>query len=89
MVTFAATSAPNSRSTHLFINLKNNARLDAMGFAPIGKVTKGMNAVDAIYSGYGEEPDQDKIAAQGNAYLKKDFPRLDYIKTARIVSASQ
>jgi peptidyl-prolyl cis-trans isomerase A (cyclophilin A) len=89
MVTFAATSAPNSRSTHLFINLKNNARLDAMGFAPIGKVLKGMSAVDAIYSGYGEEPDQDKIAAQGNAYLKKDFPRLDYIKTARIVSASQ
>jgi peptidyl-prolyl cis-trans isomerase A (cyclophilin A) len=85
MVTFAATSAPNSRSTHLFINLKNNARLDAMGFAPIGKVVKGMSAVDAIYSGYGEEPDQDKIAAQGNAYLKKDFPRLDYIKTARIV----
>src|SRR5579863_2049296 len=82
-VTFAATGQPNSRTTHLFINLANNARLDAMGFAPIGKVVKGMNAVDHIYSGYGEQPDQDKIAAQGNAYLKKDFPRLDYIKTAR------
>lgn len=85
-VTFAATSAPNSRSTHLFINLANNTRLDAMGFAPIGKVSKGMNAVDHIYAGYGEQPDQGKIAAQGNAYLKKDFPKLDYIKTARIVS---
>jgi len=87
-VTFAATGQPNSRSTHLFINLANNARLDAMGFAPIGKVVKGMNAVDHIYSGYGEQPDQDKIAAQGNAYLKKDFPRLDYIKTARISNVS-
>jgi peptidyl-prolyl cis-trans isomerase A (cyclophilin A) len=89
MVTFAATGQPNSRSTHLFINLANNARLDSMGFAPIGKVIKGMNAVESIYSGYGEQPDQDKIAAQGNVYLKNDFPRLDYIKTARIVNASR
>jgi peptidyl-prolyl cis-trans isomerase A (cyclophilin A) len=85
VVTFAATGAPNSRSTHLFINLANNARLDVMGFAPIGKVVKGMDVVDHIYAGYGERPDQAKIAAQGNAYLNKDFPRLDYIKTARIV----
>ena len=88
MVTFAATSDPNSRSTHLFVNLANNARLDSMGFAPIGKVVKGMENVDHIYAGYGEQPDQDKIAAQGNAYLKKDFPRLDYIKTARIYNVS-
>jgi peptidyl-prolyl cis-trans isomerase A (cyclophilin A) len=88
MVSFAATSEPNSRSTHLFINLGDNARLDAMGFAPIGRVASGMQNVDHIYSGYGEQPDQDKIASQGNAYLKKDFPRLDYIKTARIVSGS-
>lgn len=86
MMTFAATGQPNSRSTHLFINLANNARLDAMGFAPIGKVIKGMSAVDHIYAGYGEQPDQGEIAGQGNAYLKKDFPKLDYIKTARIVS---
>jgi peptidyl-prolyl cis-trans isomerase A (cyclophilin A) len=86
-VTFAATSVPNSRSTHMFINLGNNARLDGMGFAPIGKVTSGMTNVDHIYSGYGETPDQDLIAAQGNAYLKKAFPKLDYIKTARIVTS--
>jgi len=87
MVTFAASSEPNSRSTHLFINLGNNARLDGMGFAPIGRVTSGMSNVDHIYSGYGEVPDQDLIAAQGNAYLKKAFPKLDYIKTARIVTS--
>lgn len=84
-VTFAATSEPNSRSTHLFINLGDNARLDAMRFAPIGHVTSGMGAVDHIYSGYGEEPDQGQIAAHGNAYLEKQFPKLDYIKTARVV----
>ena len=84
-VAFAATSAPNSRTTHMFVNLGNNARLDAMGFAAIGRVVSGMNAVDAIYSGYGEKPDQDEIAAKGNAYLKKAFPKLDYIKSATIV----
>lgn len=88
-VSFAATGAPNSRSTHLFINLGDNARLDAMGFAPIGRVASGMQVVDHIYSGYGEQPDQAQIAAQGNAYLKKAFPRLDYIKTARIVDHSR
>lgn len=84
MVSFAATGAPNSRTTHLFINLVNNPRLDVMGFAPIGKVVKGMDSVDHIYSGYGQQPNQDKIAMRGNAYLEKEFPRLDYIKTARI-----
>jgi len=87
MVTFAASSEPNTRSTHLFINLGNNARLDGMGFAPIGRVTSGMPNVDHIYSGYGEQPDQGMIAEQGNVYLKKEFPKLDYIKTARIVAS--
>jgi peptidyl-prolyl cis-trans isomerase A (cyclophilin A) len=87
-VTFAATGQPNSRTTHIFINFGNNARLDAMGFAPIGHVSSGMEAVDHIYSGYGEEPDQAQIVAQGNAYLEREFPRLDYIKSARIVNGS-
>lgn len=87
-VSFAATAQPNSRSTHLFINLGDNARLDGMDFAPIGQVASGMDAVDQIYSGYGERPDQGLIAARGNAYLEKEFPRLDYIKTARIVNGS-
>ncbi len=84
-IAFAATSAPNSRTTHLFINLGNNARLDAMGFAPIGRVVSGMGAVDAVYSGYRQRPDQDRIAAQGNVYLEKTFPRLDYIRSATVV----
>ena len=84
-LSFAATGAPNSRSQQVFINLGNNARLDSMGFAVFGRVTKGMNVVDAIYSGYGEEPDQGQITDHGNAYLKANFPKLDYIKTARIV----
>ena len=85
MVSFAATGEPNSRTTHMFINLGDNANLDGMGFAPIGHVVDGMKNVDRIYSGYGETPDQGSIAQQGNAYLNKAFPKLDYIKTARIV----
>ena len=87
-VAFAATGQPYSRTTHLFINLGDNAKLDAMGFAPIGHVVgNGMDAVDRIYPGYGEEPNQDQIGSQGNAYLKKEFPQLDYIKTARVISS--
>jgi peptidyl-prolyl cis-trans isomerase A (cyclophilin A) len=84
-----ATGGPDTRTTHLFINLGDNSRLDAMGFAPIGRVTNGMDAVDRIYPGYGEQPDQKQIAAKGNAYLQKEFPRLDYIKSARIIEGSQ
>lgn len=91
MVTFAAESAPNTRSTQLFINYGDNANLDGLGFAPIGQVVDGMAVVDSLYPGYGEGapdgsgPSQDRIAAQGNAYLTKEFPKLDYIRTARIV----
>jgi peptidyl-prolyl cis-trans isomerase A (cyclophilin A) len=84
-VTFAATGQPNSRTTHLFINLGDNSKLDALGFAPIGRVISGMKSVENIFPGYAETPDQNIISAQGNAYLKKDFPQLDYIKTARII----
>jgi cyclophilin family peptidyl-prolyl cis-trans isomerase len=87
-VSFAATDQPNSRTTHLFVNLGNNAKLDAMGFAPIGRVVSGMDAIDNIYPGYGEAPNQNAIEQDGNAYLEKNFPHLDYIKTARIVSES-
>lgn len=84
-ITFAAASAPNTRSTQVFINLGDNARLDQMGFAPFGKVTSGMDVVDQLYSGYGEQPDQQAAEQQGNEYFEKNFPQLDYIKTARIV----
>ena len=80
-----ATSGPNTRGNQSFINYSDNARLDAMGFSPFGRVVEGMSAVDSIYAGYGETPDQARITTEGNAYLKRQFPRLDYIKSARIV----
>lgn len=86
-LTFAKSSQPNSRSTQLFINLKDNDRLDAMGFSPIGQVTQGMDVVDKLYGGYGEDLTrlQGTIATQGNAYLDKQWPKLDGIKKATIV----
>ena len=57
-MTYAATSAPDSRTTQLFINYANNSYLDASGFAPFARVTSGMSVVDAIYSGYGQTPSQ-------------------------------
>ena len=89
-ITFA-TAGPNTRTTQLFINfVDNSSSLDGMGFAPFGKVIEGMDVVDKIYSGYGEGaprgagPDQGRIQQEGNAYLKKEFPKLDYIKSAAI-----
>lgn len=83
-----ATSGPNTRSNQLFINLADNPRLDGMGFTPFGRVVDGMNVVESIYSGYGESPDQDQITASGNAYLERMFPKLDYIKSATVVSGA-
>jgi len=79
-----AKRGPDTRTTQVFINLTDNASLDGMGFAPFGRVTEGMNVVQNLYSGYGQTPDQNLIQAQGNAYLESKFPKLDYIKTARV-----
>ena len=80
-----ATAGPNTRTTQLFINFGDNTNLDGQGFSPFGKVVDGMNVVDRIYSGYGEQPDQGMIEARGNAYLASQFPRLDSIARATIV----
>ena len=88
-VTFA-TGGPNTRTTQIFINFRDNVALDKQGFAPIGEVTAGMNVVDRLYSGYGEGapsgkgPDQQRVQGEGNTYLNKDFPRLDFVKAATI-----
>lgn len=91
-----ATSGPNMRTTQLFVNLVGNARLDRLGFAPVGRVVDGMTqVVDSLYAGYGEGgprgrgPDQDRIAAEGNAYLEREFPRLDQVREARVVRESR
>ncbi len=83
-VTFAQTSAPNSRSTQIFVNFKDNSFLDSQRFAPFGQVTSGMDAVDKITAEYGEKPNQGSIQAEGNKYLKASFPKLDYVKKATI-----
>ena len=86
-----AKGGPDTRSTQFFINLVDNASLDARGFPPIGKVIEGMDVVGSLYGGYGEGapmgrgPSQSRITSVGNSYLKKDFPNLDYIKTATLL----
>jgi peptidyl-prolyl cis-trans isomerase A (cyclophilin A) len=88
-ITFA-TGGPNTRTTQVFINLADNERLDPRGFSPFGAVSQGMEVVDQFYSGYGEGapsgngPDQKTAESDGNAYLSRDFPKLDYIKKATV-----
>jgi peptidyl-prolyl cis-trans isomerase A (cyclophilin A) len=82
-----ATAGPGTRTTQLFINYADNARLDGMGFAPFGSVVEGMDVVDKIYAVYGETPRQDLITDQGDAYLKANFHDIDKIKLARIFPA--
>jgi peptidyl-prolyl cis-trans isomerase A (cyclophilin A) len=83
-ITYANTGRPNSRGTNLFINYKDNAFLDPQRFAPFGQVVQGMDVVEKINAQYGEQPEQPLMISQGNAYLIKAFPKLDYIKTATI-----
>jgi peptidyl-prolyl cis-trans isomerase A (cyclophilin A) len=84
-ITFA-TAGPNTRTTQLFINFGDNTRLDSQGFSPFGHVVDGMGVVDLIYAGYGEQPDQGMIEMHGNAYLAAQFPRLDSIAKATIIT---
>lgn len=84
-VTFAKTGLPNSRSTQFFINYKNNSSLDGQRFAPFGKVVAGMDVALKINAKYRELPVQPTIAQQGNEYLNREFPDLDFIRTASVV----
>ena len=88
-ITFAM-AGPNTRTTQVFINFGDNASLDSQGFSPFGRVVSGMEVVDELNAEYGEGaprgrgPDQGRIQMEGNAYLTKDFGRLDYVKKATI-----
>jgi peptidyl-prolyl cis-trans isomerase A (cyclophilin A) len=90
MITFA-TAGPNTRTTQVFINFGDNSTLDAQGFAPFGRVVSGMKVVDSLNAEYGEGapqgpgPNQGRLQMEGNAYLAKQFKRLDYVKKATIV----
>ena len=89
-VTFAK-GGPNSRTTNVFINLRDSTSLDSQGFAPFGEVIEGMDVADQLHSGYGDGapkgrgPSQKRITEEGNAWLQKEFKDLDFIKTAKIV----
>jgi len=89
-ITFAM-AGPNTRTSQVFINFADNSRLDGSGFAPFGQVVSGMEAVDKLNPEYGEGaprgsgPDQGRLQQEGNVYLAKSFPRMDFVKKATIV----
>ena len=89
MVSYAKIG-PNSRTTQLFVNRRDNTDLDKQGFAPVGQVVVGMDVMESLYDAYGDMPprgqgpDPSKIETQGNSYLESRFPRLDFIKKASI-----
>jgi peptidyl-prolyl cis-trans isomerase A (cyclophilin A) len=87
-----AMAGPNTRTSQVFINFRDNSNLDSQGFAAFGEVTEGMDVVDKLYGGYGDMqemgghgPSPSKIESEGNAYLDKNFSQLDKIKTAKIL----
>lgn len=70
-----------NRTTQVYINLGDNSQLDALGFTPIGSITPAdMKIVDAIYAGYGQNPDQDLIYSQGDSYLLTNFPDMTFVR---------
>jgi peptidyl-prolyl cis-trans isomerase A (cyclophilin A) len=88
-VSFAKENLPDTRFTQIFINYADNSYLDEQGFAPFGQVVSGMEIVDKIFGYLREsEPDQRRILREGNNYLLKEFPKLDFVKKASIVPAT-
>lgn len=89
MVTYAM-GGPNTRTTQVYINYRDNSRLDKLGFAPFGEVVSGMDVVDSLYGGYGDGaprghgPSQGRISREGASYLLKEFPQLDRILATKV-----
>ncbi len=83
-IAFTPLERPNARTTYLWINLTSNGYLDDHGYAPFGSIVEGMEVVESLYGGYGPNPEIPKVLEEGNDYLTKEFPRLDYIETAAI-----
>jgi peptidyl-prolyl cis-trans isomerase A (cyclophilin A) len=85
-VSFTNENSPQSRYTQVFINLRDNAELDQDNFPAFGRVISGMENVETLYGGYAgaKEPDGRRIIRDGNEYLQKEYPELDFIKTATI-----
>ncbi len=85
-----AMAGPDTRTSQVFINFGDNSSLDRQGFSPFGQVISGMNVVDALNAEYGEGaprgrgPDQGRLQMEGNAYLQKDYSRMDFVKKATI-----
>jgi cyclophilin family peptidyl-prolyl cis-trans isomerase len=90
-VAFAFKDA-NGRTTQVYISLRDNSYQDAQGFTPFGEIVEGMDVADALNSEYGEGAGggiragkQAPLFEGGNAYLDREYPRLDRIIRARIV----
>lgn len=88
-----AMTGPGQRTTQIYINLSDNRQLEPEGFAPFGKVVEGMDVVEKLYSGYGENSGggmragkQDELFEEGNAYLDREFPKLDVLIRARVLA---
>lgn len=90
-----AQSGPNTRATEMFINLADNKVLDEQAFVPFAHIVSGLEVADKLYSGYGElapegkGPDSGRIEGEANEYLVPRFPKLDYIKHAKVVARGE
>lgn len=85
-----ASGGPDTRTTQLFFNLRDNARLDGLGFPPVGEVIVGLEVMDQLFTGYGDgaaAPRQDRLTREGEAYLADQYPLLDKIQRARVIAA--
>jgi len=81
-----AMSGKDARTTQLFINLQDNRMIDKQGFAPVAEVIEGWEeCVLKLYAGDAEKPDPQRLQIEGNLYLKKEFPRLSYVKSVELV----